>query len=117
VISLSKPPHNLMDEQLLQEIMAAYKVAIREGCRAILLRSDLRHFCVGADVAQFKNEWRGADKAGLVRLHMEMEDVAIPAVAAVKGAALGGGFELALWCDFIVATETSFMGLQSLRSV
>ena len=111
VVTLAKPPHNLMDEQLLESVMEAYKIAVGENCRAILLRSDLRHFCVGADVAQFKKEWRGADQASLVRLHAGMEDLGIPTVAAVKGAALGGGFELALWCDFIIATETSFMGL------
>ena len=40
-----------------------------------------------------------------------IENVKIPTVAAIKGAALGGGFELALGCDFIIAADTARIGL------
>ena len=46
-----------------------------------------------------------------MRLIRIIENVKIPTVAAIKGAALGGGFELALGCDFIIAADTSRIGL------
>ncbi len=48
VVTLAKPPHNLLDDPLIFAIVDAYRKAVDEGCRAILLRSSQRHFCAGA---------------------------------------------------------------------
>jgi enoyl-CoA hydratase/carnithine racemase len=111
VVTLSKPPHNLIDEALLDGLLSGYDRAIAEGCRAILLRSAMRHFCAGADVAGFAGGGRRRDQAGLEKLLDALENVALPTVAAVHGAALGGGVELALTCDMIVAADTSSFGM------
>lgn len=111
IVTLCKPPHNLMDAQMLRDIAQQFRHAVQDGCRSILLNSAMRHFCAGADVAQFRDGWRGPDSEELQVLINAIEDVPIPTVAAVQGAALGGGFELALWCDFIVAADTAVMGL------
>lgn len=111
IVTLRKPPHNLMDAQMLRDIAEQFRLAVQEGCRCILLNSAMRHFCVGADVTQFRDGWRGPDNDELQGLIAAIEDVPVPTVAAVQGTALGGGFELALWCDFIVASDTAVMGL------
>ena len=54
VLSLNYLPYNLMNETLLVPLMAAMREAVETGSRAIVLRSNLRHFCAGADVDQFK---------------------------------------------------------------
>ena len=51
------------------------------------------------------------DQAGLEALLDALENVPLPSVAAVHGGALGGGFELALTCDMIVAADTAFFGM------
>jgi enoyl-CoA hydratase/carnithine racemase len=71
----------------------------------------MRHFCAGADVAGFTGGQARRDQAGLDALLDALENVPLPAVAAVHGAALGGGFELALTCDMIVAADTAFFGM------
>jgi len=109
IVTLAKPPHNLIDNVLLKDLVSAYKVAVEEGCRCILLRSAMRHFCAGADLGILTAErWTQAE---LEALWTALEDVPVPTVAAVHGAALGGGFELALTCDMIIAADTSSFGM------
>ena len=48
IVTLAKPPHNLLDDALLEDLKTAYEAVVAEGARAILLRSSMRHFCVGA---------------------------------------------------------------------
>ncbi|CAG2150801.1 putative enoyl-CoA hydratase echA8 [Cupriavidus yeoncheonensis] len=111
VVTMSKPPHNLIEDGFLKDLLAAYDSAVEQGCRAILLRSAMRHFCAGADVAGFAGGGRRRDQAGLEALLDALENVPLPSVAAVHGAALGGGLELALTCDMIVAADTAFFGM------
>jgi enoyl-CoA hydratase/carnithine racemase len=92
-------------------MLGAYEQAIAEGCRSILLRSAMRHFCAGADVEGFKGGGRRRDQKGFEQLLDALENVALPTVAAVHGAALGGGLELAVTCDMIVAADTASFGM------
>ena len=109
IVTMSRPPHNLIDLAFLAELAAAYAQAVTGGCRAILLRSSMRHFCAGADVNVLEAE--NSSQHELQRMWAALEDVSIPTVAAVHGAALGGGFELALMCDMIIAADTASFGM------
>jgi len=111
VVTMAKPPHNLIDETFLDELLASYHSAVTDGCRAILLRSAMRHFCSGADVSGFSGERRRRDQKDFEQLIDALEHVPLPVVAAVHGAALGGGFELALTCDVIIAANTASFGM------
>jgi enoyl-CoA hydratase/carnithine racemase len=105
VVTLAKPPHNLMNNAMLADLVARYQGAVAAGCRAILLKSAMRHFCAGADLDVISGE--RPDQAALVALWKSLEEVPIPVVVAVHGAALGGGLELALMCDMIIAADTA----------
>lgn len=111
IVTLAKPPHNLIDDALLKGLLAAYEQAQSTGCRSILLRSGQRHFCAGADVDGFRAGGRRRTQAEFAGLLAALEDVPLPSVAAVHGAALGGGLELALTCDMIVAADTATFGM------
>lgn len=110
VVTLNKPPHNLMDEAFLQAILESYSRAVDEGCRSILLRSAMRHFCAGADTNAFGGSPRRTQES-FETLMDRLENVSLPTVAAVHGAALGGGVELALTCDMIIAADTAKFGM------
>ena len=111
VVTLAKPPHNLIDEAFLDALLAAYGEAVTSGCRSIILRSAMRHFCAGADINAFTAGGRRRGQKEFDELVDRLENVPLPVVAAVHGAALGGGFELALTCDVIIAANTASFGM------
>ncbi|MFS8977603.1 enoyl-CoA hydratase/isomerase family protein [Cupriavidus necator] len=113
VVTMANPPHNLIGDTFMDDLLAAYGEAVEQGCRAILLRSAMRHFCAGADVSSFGSASGGRrhEQAAFEAVLDALENVPIPTVAAVHGGALGGGFELALTCDMIVAADTAFLGM------
>lgn len=109
VITMAKPPHNLLNGEFLAALIDAFEGAADAGGRAILLRSDRKHFSAGADVDGFgSDEQRSMPAAEVLE---RLEGVPLPTIAAVHGLALGGGFELALACDIIVAGASARLGL------
>jgi enoyl-CoA hydratase/carnithine racemase len=83
--------------------------------RAVVVTSSSdRAFCVGADLkerAGFNDEQLLAQRPVIRELFASVRELPMPSIAAVNGFALGGGFELALSCDVIVADETAVLGL------
>ena len=110
IIYMNNPPNNLINNQFMDSLQKTINEAKKNNSRAILIASNIKHFCAGADPDFFlKNSSK--KKYDTMRLIRIIENIQIPTVAAIKGAALGGGFELALGCDFIIATDTSRIGL------
>ena len=110
IIYMNNPPNNLINNQFLDSLQKTIYEAEKNNARAILITSKIKHFCAGADPDFFlKNSSK--KKYDTMRLIRIVDNIKIPTVAAIKGAALGGGFELALGCDFIIAADTSRIGL------
>ncbi len=111
VVTLAKPPHNLIDDPMIDDLVTAYRQVIKGGCRAILLRSSMRHFCAGAELKSFGTTTLiQANQDRLREVFNVLEDAPVPTVAALNGGVLGGGLELALTCDMIIAADTAFLG-------
>ena len=60
VITMTHEPHNLLGPDLMEPLLDALQRASSQHARAVLLKSGLRHFCAGADVALFQNPTDGA---------------------------------------------------------
>jgi 2-(1,2-epoxy-1,2-dihydrophenyl)acetyl-CoA isomerase len=104
VVCLHRPPNNYFDTELLVALADAYEeVAAAHDSRAIVLRSEGKHFCAGLDFAHNKDQ----DIAALYRNALRLFSAPLPVVAAVQGGAIGGGLGLALSADFRVATPAS----------
>ena len=90
-------------------------LAADAAVRAVVLSSSQeRAFCVGADLkerAGFSNEQLLAQRPTIRAMFGALLEMPMPVIAAVGGFALGGGFELALSCDLIVADSSAVFGL------
>jgi 2-(1,2-epoxy-1,2-dihydrophenyl)acetyl-CoA isomerase len=103
LVEFRRPPHNYFDGTLIGAIADAYEQLERDGaCRAIVLCSEGKNFCAGANFAA-ENPAEGDLYEHAVRLFA----AGLPVVAAVQGAAVGGGLGVALSADFRVASPGS----------
>ena len=110
-VEIRRPPNNFFDYELIHEIANVYeRLDADPGCRAIVLCSEGRHFCAGADFSAREKWSRERLDRQASRLYVEAVRVfscTRPVVAAVQGAAVGGGLGLALSADFRIACEES----------
>jgi enoyl-CoA hydratase len=112
LIGLQRPERrNALDEEMVGKIHLALDDASREPCVVILHSLVPKVFVSGADIAELLG--RDADaalRAINIDLFDRLEGHRWPTIAAIDGWALGGGCELALACDFRVASDRSVFG-------
>jgi enoyl-CoA hydratase len=111
-IGLNRPDkRNAIDQAMSADFGAALEDARRQPCVLIVHSTTPGIFAAGADIAELRD--RDADAALLAinaGLFERLEAHRWPTIALVDGAALGGGCELALACDFRLATERAVFG-------
>ena len=112
-IEIQRPPHNYFDNALINQIADALEAFDRDdNCRAVVLCAQGKSFCAGADFAN--RPATGAGNESSTGRHLYKEATRIfrtkkPIVAAVQGAAIGGGLGLALATDFrVTCSEARF---------
>jgi len=115
-LTLNKPPVNALGRELVEELTrAAEQVGKDAEARCVIVRSAGRHFCAGADLKERKTMTQEQVRAFVPLLAGACNAVAgipVPTIAAVRGAAAGGGCELALSCDMRILAEDAKIGLR-----
>jgi len=107
-VEIRRPPHNFFDVSLINQIADTYEALDAESaCRAIVLCAEGKNFCAGAnfgasDAGNAKDSSGGQLSNDLYRHAVRIFRSAKPVVAAVQGAAIGGGLGLAVSADFRV---------------
>jgi len=115
-IALERPPVNALTEPMLDEILAALASAsVDKQVRAVILRSHLEpYYCAGLDLRVVAGATSDEVHALVDKLYLRLCDAQFalgkPSVAAVNGAARGGGMTLAISCDVIVAARSATFG-------
>jgi cyclohexa-1,5-dienecarbonyl-CoA hydratase len=115
-LELQAPPHNILTCRLMGQLSAALDaVAHDPAVKAVALTATGKAFSAGADVGEHAPE-RAAELieafGGLFRRLAALE---LPLVMAVDGAALGGGFELVMMADVLLASERASFGQPEIR--
>jgi len=104
VVEMCRGPNNFFNAAVIGEMADAYEqLDADDRCRAIVLCSEGKHFCAGADLGGERELGAGE----LYRQGVRLFATGLPVVAAVQGAAVGGGLGLALSADFRVASAES----------
>ena len=114
LITLNRPKQlNALSPQLMQELGAALQAYdANEGIGAILITGNEKAFAAGADIGVMKGyTYMDAYMADYVTRDWEhIRRIRKPVIAAVAGYALGGGNELAMMCDIVIAAENARFG-------
>ena len=109
-VIIRRPPYNYANTDMIRRLADLFaELDAQTDCRAIVLTSEGKTFCAGADFSLNSGGTGGIDIALFYHQAMRLFDVRKPIVAAVQGAAIGAGAGLALLADFrIVCPETRF---------
>jgi cyclohexa-1,5-dienecarbonyl-CoA hydratase len=115
-LTLDRPPVNVLTTEVMVELAEALReAAAREDVRVVRLDARGKHFCAGVDVGDHEGPRLGPMMAALPELFLALERTPQPLVAVAKGACLGGGLELLLGCDLVVASETATFGQPEIK--
>ncbi|MCY4746821.1 enoyl-CoA hydratase [Pelomonas sp. UHG3] len=119
LITLNRPKAlNALNDPLMDELgEALLAFDADDGIGCIVLTGSERAFAAGADIpTMLPHTFASAFKSGLLSKNWEtILQVRKPVIAAVAGFALGGGCELAMMCDFIIAADTAKFGQPEIK--
>ena len=119
-ITIQRPPANALSSGLLRELSAVLdEIEPNREIRVIVIHGEGRFFSAGADIKEFTTVTSSKGFANLGKFGQDlfdrMEKFSKPIIAAIHGAALGGGLELAMACHIRYVSETAKLGLPELQ--
>ncbi len=110
-VSLSAPRGNVLDAEMTDELTAVFRAAAGEPrLKAVVLTGEGDHFCFGASVEEHRPERVAEMLARFHGLFRQMAQTSVPVLAAVRGNCLGGGLELAAFCQRVFAHPEARFG-------
>jgi enoyl-CoA hydratase len=118
LITLNRPKSlNALNIQLSREVVAALRLFdADDNIGAIVIAGSPRAFAAGADIAEMADKtFAELQSRDIFAAWQEFLTIGKPIIAAVSGYALGGGCELALMCDFIIAAEDAHFGQPEIK--
>lgn len=114
-ITLAAPKANILDGSMMRELDSALSLCAGRELNAIVLAADGPHFSFGASVEEHLPNQIAEALHGLHALLRRVAEAPAPVIAAVRGQCLGGGFELVLACDLILADRTAQFGSPEIK--
>jgi methylglutaconyl-CoA hydratase len=125
-LTLNRPEvRNAFNEEVIAELTAwtavAREQAARGDLRVVVLSGAGKTFCAGADVAwmsktvHYTEDENLRDATAMSRMFAALDQLPIPLVGRIQGAALGGGAGLAAVCDIVVAEEQAIFGFTEVK--
>lgn len=117
IVSLNRPEkRNALDVATIEELVKFFSTAYSNGVKAVVLEGKGDHFCAGLDLVEHWKEDRGPDDFMHICLRWheafnKMEYGGVPIIAALRGAVVGGGLELASAAHLRVIDSSTYFAL------
>jgi cyclohexa-1,5-dienecarbonyl-CoA hydratase len=115
-ITLDRPKFNMMNIEMMEEINGQLEALVNDDdLKCIVFQAEGKHFCTGVEVADHKPDQVDDMIATFNRIFELSDQIEVPIIAAVQGYCLGGGMELAIACDVIVAADGAQFGQPEIK--
>ena len=114
-ITLDRPPLNILDIAMMESLAAALERALPQSDFVIFQGAGTKAFCAGADVADHTSKRVEKMLAAFHGVFRRLASADCLKIAAVHGYCLGGGMELATFCDFVLASESAQFGQPEIK--
>lgn len=120
IITIARPPANALSRGIIAEVNSVLDAVENDDTvRVLVLHGEGRFFSAGADIKEFTEVESGDEFSKLAnngqQVFERVESFSKPIIAAIHGAALGGGLELAMSCHLRFVTESAKLGLPELQ--
>ena len=115
-ITLNRPKFNMMDIDMIVEINSLLEGFVSDqDLKCVVFDAEGKHFCTGVEVGDHKPDKVDDMIPNFNRIFELLEQIDVPVVAVVQGFCLGGGMELAIACDVIVADKGASFGQPEIK--
>jgi len=115
-VTLTRPKHNVLDIRMMNELNGLLEMLLADrDLKCVVLLGDGQSWCAGVEVADHKPGQVDEMIAVFNRIFELTERFEVPLIAAVHGACLGGGMELAIACDIVIASEKAVFGQPEIK--
>jgi cyclohexa-1,5-dienecarbonyl-CoA hydratase len=115
-ITLARPKHNVLNIEMMKELNTALLSCVTDAeLKCVILSGEGPSWCAGVDVGEHRPELVAEMMGAFNGIFETIEKIDVPLIAAVHGPCLGGGMELAIACDIIVASSRATFGQPEIR--
>ncbi len=115
-ITFDRPKHNVLNIEMMNELNAELESLIADNdLKCLVLLGQGPSWCAGVEVSDHKPETVNEMISTFNRIFELMDKLEVPIIAGVHGACLGGGMEMAIACDIVVASEKAAFGQPEIK--
>ena len=115
-ITLNRPKFNMMNIEMMGEFNRLLEDLLEDSdLKCVAINAEGKHFCTGVEVADHKPDMVDDMIATFNRIFELTEQLEVPIIAVVQGYCLGGGMELAIACDVIIAGRSAQFGQPEIK--
>lgn len=114
-IILNNPPLNILNIEMMKEINQALKDFQKRSLKVLIIEANGKAFSAGVDISDHTKEKVGEMIHIFHDIFTNLLKIKAPTIALVNGAALGGGCEVATFCDIVIASEKSKFGQPEIK--
>ena len=115
-ITLARPKHNVLDIEMMNELNTELDLlSVDTELKCAVILGEGPSWCAGVEVADHKPEMVSEMIAVFNGIFERIDKIEVPVIACVQGACLGGGMEVAIACDVIVAAKSASFGQPEIK--